>query len=125
MALIFEKDKNAAGDRGIMTTIHPVIKFPVRLLNAALKLKAGTVMKESATAGKYEPAADADTPACVLTEDSDGSTGLQDAAFHGVAVRSRLINASGETEAAVSDALVAKLAAKGIWVTQSFEGEVA
>ncbi len=125
MAVVYGKEENVAGDRGIMTKDHPVIELDVLLKTKTQKLKAGTILKKSATTGKYEPAADADTPACVLTEDSDGTTGLQRAAFHGVAVRSRLVDASGETAVKASDTLAAKLPAIGIWVTQAYDGEVA
>lgn len=114
----------AVGDRGVLTTQHPDVCMPVQLKTATQVLKAGTVLKASATAGTYEPAAEADTPACVLVEDSDGTTGLQNAVFHGVVVKSRLLNASGESAVAATDILTAKLPAIGIYVTQIAEGDV-
>ena len=121
--MISEKVTVATGDRGVFTTQHPAVLLPVQLTNKNKTYQAGTILKVSA-GGTYEPAADADTPACILAEDTDGSTGLAHAGFHGVVVRARLIDASGASAKDVSDTLVKKLGGIGIFVTQSFAGDV-
>lgn len=124
MSIVFKQEEDAAGGNGIMTTAHPAVLLPVQLADKTAQLPAGTVLKQSASGGTYEAAADSDTPVCVLVEKSDGTTGLQMAAFHGVAVRARLVNASGDEPEAASDTLAGKLPAVGIWLAQSFAGEV-
>lgn len=125
MAVVYEKIENAAGsDNGVMTIDHPVIHFAVQLADKTAKLKAGTILKASASGGTYEACGSADTPACILMEDSDGETGLQKAAFHGVAVRARLVDASGSKPKKAEDTLVNKLPGIGIWISQAIDGEV-
>lgn len=118
-----EKNANIAGDAGIFTIDHPVIKYPVQIADGA-ELPAGTILKKSASGGTYEAAAPADTPAAVLMEASGAEKTLPLAGFHGVAVRARLIDASGETPASAGDTLANKLPATGIWLSQTYEAEV-
>ena len=116
--MISERVTVATGDRGVFTTQHPAVLLPVQLTNKNKTYQAGTILKVSA-GGTYEPAADADTPACILAEDTDSSTGLAHAGFH-----ARLIDASGASAKDASDTLVKKLGGIGIFVTQSFAGDV-
>ena len=57
-------------------------------------------------------------------EASSAEKTLPFAGFHGVAVRARLIDASGETPASAGDTLANKLPAIGIWLSQTYEAEV-
>ena len=115
-----EKTEHTAGDAGIFTGDHPVIKQAVQIADSAV-LPAGTILKQSASGGTYEAAADDDTPCAVLIEASDEENALPLAGFHGVAVASRLLGADGS---AASDTLTAKLPAVGIYLSQSYEAEV-
>ena len=45
-----EKNANIAGDAGIFTIDHPVIKYPVQIADGA-ELPAGTILKKSASGG--------------------------------------------------------------------------
>ena len=118
-----DKHENAVGDAGIFTIDHPVIKYPVQIASDAV-LPAGTILKKSASGGTYEAAAQADTPAAVLIEASSADNKLPMAGFHGVAVRARLIDASGASPAQAGDTLADKLPGIGIWLSQSYEAEV-
>lgn len=118
-----EKHENAVGDAGIFTIDHPVIKYPVQIASDAV-LPAGTILKKSASGGTYEAAAPSDTPAAVLIEASSADNKLPMAGFHGVAVRERLVDASGANPASAGDTLAGKLPEIGIWLSQTYEAEV-
>lgn len=105
-------------DRGVLHPGHPPVLEPGTFGQLDRALSAGTVLKLSG--GKWEPAAEADTPAGVLLEDVAAHT--EDVrAFvlrHGIAVRSRLTDGSAAAEKAASDTLAGKLPACGIYLTQ-------
>ena len=118
-----EKNANIVGDAGIFTIDHPVIKYPVQIAKNA-ELPAGTILKKSASGGTYEAASDADTPVAILMESSGAEDKLPMAGFHGVAVISRLVNASGASPMAISPEMADKLPATGIWLSQTYKAEV-
>lgn len=118
MAVKFE----TGGDRGVMHPMHPPVILAIQLQDKTKKYPAGTILKKG-TGKAYTAADDADTPGAVLVQNSDGETGVVQAAFHGVCVRSRLKNASGASATTASDTLVAKLPAT-FWLAQAFEAEV-
>ena len=118
-----EKNSDIVGDAGIFTIDHPVIKQPVQIKDNA-KLPAGTILKKSASGETYEAASDADTPVAVLIDAATAENPLPLAGFHGVAVRARLLDASGDEAKAASDTLANKLPNAGIWFSQTYEAEV-
>lgn len=105
-------------DRGVVNPGHPPVIEKGTISAPSKALKAGTVLKLNA--GKFAPAGIVDTPSAVLLEDVDA--GSEDAkAFalrHGLAVRSRLLDASGDEKEA-SDTLAGKLPACGIYLVQA------
>ena len=95
---------------GIVNPSHPPIIGVVKLAAVATDLKAGTVLKVSS--GAYAAAGNSETPAAVLVEDVPAHAVL----FHGLAVESRLLNASQE---APNSTLLGKLHGIGIYLTQA------
>ncbi|WP_147615881.1 hypothetical protein [Treponema pectinovorum] len=106
---------------GIVSPSHPPIIGVVKLASSAGALKAGTVLKYSS--GSYSAAEDSDTPFAVLVEDVEphpsGEVNVR-VLLHGIAVESRLLNAS---QAAPNDTLKGKLPGAGIYLTQSVWSE--
>lgn len=104
-------------DRGVLHTGHPPIIGVVKLAATGSALKAGTVLKISS--GAYAAAGNSDTPAAVLLEDvSEHASAAVNGRvlFHGLAVESRLLNASQE---APNSTLLGKLPGIGIYLTQA------
>ena len=107
-------------DRGVLTTEHPPVIDFVPLATTSKDLKAGTVLVSGDNG--YEPCAEKGTPGAVLLEDvaaHEDETVQAAVCVHGVVVRSRLLDYSGDEEADASDTLTAKLPAIGIYLAQS------
>lgn len=101
----------------IVNPSHPPIIGVVKLAATGSALKAGTVLKISS--GAYAAAGNSDTPAAVLLEDvSEHASAAVNGRvlFHGLAVESRLLNASQE---APNSTLLGKLPGIGIYLTQT------
>lgn len=102
---------------GVVNPSHPPIIGVVELAATGSALKAGTILKISS--GAYAAAGNSDTPAAVLLEDvSEHASAAWHgrALFHGLAVESRLLNASQE---APNSTLLGKLPGIGIYLTQA------
>lgn len=99
---------------------HPGIVDTALLKTPTAKLKAGTILKLDAATGTLEPAAPADTPIAVLTEDSDGKNAEVLVLWHGMVVFGRLLDSSGANPAPASAAMAAKLRGAGIYPIQLF-----
>ena len=99
---------------------HPGIIDTALLKTPTAKLKAGTILKLDAATGALEPAALADTPIAVLTEDSDGKNAEVLVLWHGMVVAGRLLNSSGANPEAATAPMVAKLRGAGIYPVQSW-----
>lgn len=112
-----EKTFEQEFDRGVVNPSHPPIIEVVDMAAASADLKAGTIL--SASNGVYSAAGNSAAPAAVLVEDvpkhPDGTAKAR-AMLHGIAVGSRLLNASQE---APNDTLKVKLQQAGIYVTQA------
>jgi hypothetical protein len=97
---------------------HPAIIDTALLADKTAKLKAGTILKFNTAGTALEPAAAADTPAAVLTEDSDGTNAEVLVLWHGMVVAGRITIADGTQPAA---AMLGKLrTVAGIYPTQLF-----
>lgn len=102
---------------GVVNPSHPPIIGVVKLAATGSALKAGTILKISS--GAYAAAGNSDTPAAVLLEDvSEHASAAWHgrALFHGLAIESRLLNASQE---APNSTLLGKLPGIGIYLTQA------
>ncbi|MBP5283647.1 MAG: hypothetical protein J6Y93_03165 [Treponema sp.] len=109
-------------DRGVLHPGHPPIVDFVTLATSSKTLKAGTVLTNSENGFVPADADDEDIPTAVLLEDvaaHSAETVQAQAVIHGMVVRSRLLDFSGEEEADASDTLAAKLPAAGIYLTQA------
>lgn len=108
-------------DRGVLHPGHPPIVDFAELAASEKDLKAGTVLANGEDG--YEPASASGQalPTAVLLEDVAAHEDAVRArvAVHGMVVRSRLLDFSGEVEAVASDALAAKLPAAGIYLAQA------
>lgn len=107
-------------DRGVLHAGHPPIVDHVTLATSSKNLKAGTVLKSGESG--FSPAGDSDTPAVVLLADvpahaTEATEGVP-AVVHGMVVKSRLLDFSGDEEEEAGDTLAAKLPAIGIYLTQ-------
>ena len=92
---------------------HPAIIDTGLLADKTKKYKAGTILKTDAD-GKLVAAAPADTPAAVLTADSDGENAEVLVLWHGMVILGRLLNSSGTDPVAPTAAMAAKLRPAGI-----------
>ena len=99
---------------------HPAVIDTALLADKTKKFKAGTVLKLNAAGEALVPAASADTPVAVLTQDSDGENAEVLVCWHGTVVFGRLIDASGAEPAAASLAMANKLRDVGIYPLQLF-----
>lgn len=102
---------------GVVNPSHPPIIGVVKLAATGSDLKAGTVLKNSS--GTYAAAENSDTPAAILVEDvpAHASAAVNGRVlFHGLAIESRLLNASQE---APNSTLLGKLHGIGIYLTQA------
>jgi hypothetical protein len=99
---------------------HPAIVDTALLKDEKAKLKAGTILKMDAANGRLEPAAPADTPIAVLTEDSDGKNAEVLVLWHGMVIFGRLLDSSGAQAAAASTEMAFNLREAGIYPVQLF-----
>lgn len=105
-------------DRGVLHPGHPPV-FDFAKVTASRDIKAGTILKRNADE-TYEPCGASETPAGVLLDDLEkGSEDIARIVRHGMAVRSRLIDASGAADTAPSAAMLEKLPAEGIYLAQA------
>jgi hypothetical protein len=118
--IAWDTAETKGNDNGVVHPAHPPVIETAVLADKTKKYKAGTVVKYSTTGGTVEPAGDSDTPAAVLTENSDGKNAEVLALWHGMVARGRLIDASATTPAVASDTLTGKLRAVGIYPIQLF-----
>jgi hypothetical protein len=119
------------GDRGVVHPGHPPVIGAV-VIAAGKNYRAGTLLKYAAggalaaanevTGGTPVPADQAD---CVLVRDVDATSEAVPALclLHGMVVRARLL-CSAAAPVAAGDALVATLAARGIYAAQNFDFSV-
>ncbi|MDR2186397.1 MAG: hypothetical protein LBO80_12140 [Treponema sp.] len=125
-------DIDVVGDRGVVLPGHPPV-IDSAVIAAGKTYRAGTLLKyasggavasaDAVTGGDPAPAEQADL---VLLEDVDTTGAAKPARvlMHGLAVRARLLNGTGEDPAPASDAMADTLKNRGIYPLQGWDRSV-
>jgi len=120
MGVSYEK-VDLKNTREVIHPGHPAVVDTALLADKTKEFKAGTILKLNAAGEALVPAAPADNPVAVLTQDSDGKNAEVLVCWHGTVVFSRLLDASGGGEpVAATLAFANKLRAAGIYPLQLF-----
>ena len=125
-------DLEITGDRGVVLPDHPPVIDSV-VIAAGKTYRAGTLLKyasggavASADATSGQSPTPADQADAVLVEDIDTAGGAKPGRvlLHGLVVRARLLNGTGGSPVAASDAMADTLKNRGIYPLQGWDRSV-